>query len=251
MGANRIIRPGDKRPPFPPRHRRNVASTSLQKHEQAKSYVNRRRNKIKRLTTGLSPGREARFVPGCRPVERRLFVSVNPSHARHVWELFRPKANREAVPGGNVFFYGCLCLRRPLLWAFVPLSSSFMGVCASVPSRPGFAPNLLRWTPWSFEMTPRHHGGVLRNPLGAELSDGGNLRSAFRVGSAAKVPRAQGVILCFSAIFFLWEDSCKCRGALTWHSLHLRSLLIERHFSEHRRNSCRWTAVPARGTRCT
>ena len=33
LGANRIIRPGNKSPPFPPRHRRNVASTYLQKHE--------------------------------------------------------------------------------------------------------------------------------------------------------------------------------------------------------------------------
>ena len=46
LGANRIIRPGNKSPPYPPRHRRNVASMSLQKHEQAKSHVNRRRNKI-------------------------------------------------------------------------------------------------------------------------------------------------------------------------------------------------------------
>ena len=35
-----------KSSPFHPRHRRNVASTSLQKHEQAKFYVNRRRNKM-------------------------------------------------------------------------------------------------------------------------------------------------------------------------------------------------------------
>ena len=48
LGANRTIRPGNKSPPFPLRHRRNVASTSLQKHDQAKSYINRRRNK----TTG-------------------------------------------------------------------------------------------------------------------------------------------------------------------------------------------------------
>ena len=40
-----------------------------------------------RLTTGLAAGRGARFVPGCRPVERRLFVSVNPFHARHVREF--------------------------------------------------------------------------------------------------------------------------------------------------------------------
>ena len=35
---------------------------------------------------GLTAGREAVFVPGCRPVDRRLFVSVNPFHARRVRE---------------------------------------------------------------------------------------------------------------------------------------------------------------------
>ena len=35
-----------KKQKSPPRHRKNIASTSLQKHEHAKSYVNRRRNKI-------------------------------------------------------------------------------------------------------------------------------------------------------------------------------------------------------------
>ena len=40
----------------------------------------------KRFVSGLSPGREALFVPGCRPVDRRLFVFVNPFHARHVRE---------------------------------------------------------------------------------------------------------------------------------------------------------------------
>ena len=40
-----------------------------------------------RFITGLSAGQEALFVPGCRPVERRLFVSVNPFHARHVREF--------------------------------------------------------------------------------------------------------------------------------------------------------------------
>ena len=46
LGASRIVCLGNKRPPFPPRHRRKIASTPLQKHEQAKSYVNRRRNQI-------------------------------------------------------------------------------------------------------------------------------------------------------------------------------------------------------------
>ena len=47
-GANKTICPGNEGPAYPPRHRRNIASTSLQKHEQAKSYVNRRRNKTSR-----------------------------------------------------------------------------------------------------------------------------------------------------------------------------------------------------------
>ena len=42
-----------------------------------------------RFISGLSPGREARVVPGCRTVQRHLFVSVNPVHARHVREKHR------------------------------------------------------------------------------------------------------------------------------------------------------------------
>ena len=50
------------------------------KHEQAKSYLNRWRNKTHgsspvhpRFISGLSAGRKALFLPGCRPVERRFF----------------------------------------------------------------------------------------------------------------------------------------------------------------------------------
>ena len=39
-----------------------------------------------RLISGLSPGREALFVPGCWPMYRRLFVFVSPFYARHVRE---------------------------------------------------------------------------------------------------------------------------------------------------------------------
>ena len=74
LGANRSIRPGNKGPSYFPKHRRHVASTSLEKHEQAKSYVNRRRKQ----TSGLSAGREALFVLGCRPVEQRLFRLCKP-----------------------------------------------------------------------------------------------------------------------------------------------------------------------------
>ena len=39
-----------------------------------------------RLTRGLPAGRRRLFVPGRWPVDRRLFVSVNPYHARYVRE---------------------------------------------------------------------------------------------------------------------------------------------------------------------
>ena len=48
--------------------------TTLRKHEQRNSYVNRLGNKAR----GLQAGRGALFVPGCWPVYRRLPVSVNP-----------------------------------------------------------------------------------------------------------------------------------------------------------------------------
>ena len=39
-----------------------------------------------RLIRSLNAGREALFVLGSRPVDRRLVVSVNSFHARHVRE---------------------------------------------------------------------------------------------------------------------------------------------------------------------
>ena len=44
------------------------------------------------LTSGLSPGREALFVPRCWPIYRCLLISLNPFHARHVREPFSYKA---------------------------------------------------------------------------------------------------------------------------------------------------------------
>ena len=52
--ADRTVRPGDKRPSHPLRHRINDAEMTLLKHGQAKSYVNRTREQNPRLTTGLS-----------------------------------------------------------------------------------------------------------------------------------------------------------------------------------------------------
>ena len=42
-----------------------------------------------RLVSGLSPGRRPLFVPGCRPVCRRLVVFVNPHHIKHIREYAR------------------------------------------------------------------------------------------------------------------------------------------------------------------
>ena len=46
LRANRIIRPRNNSPPFSPRNSKQISSTCFRKHEQAKSYSNRRRNKI-------------------------------------------------------------------------------------------------------------------------------------------------------------------------------------------------------------
>ena len=48
------------------------------------------REQNQQLTSGLSPGREALFVRGCRPVDRRLFCFCKPFHARHVQEQRAP-----------------------------------------------------------------------------------------------------------------------------------------------------------------
>ena len=72
-----------------PRRGKNDFLGVFWKNEQWKPYVNRWRKKTAvdpRLITGLTAGRKALFLPGCQPVERRLFVFVNPYHARNVRE---------------------------------------------------------------------------------------------------------------------------------------------------------------------
>ena len=54
----------------------------------------------KRFVSGLTAGREALFVPGCRPVDRRFFASVNPFHARHVWEYKLGNPVHQGRPAG-------------------------------------------------------------------------------------------------------------------------------------------------------
>ena len=57
------------------------------------------REQNQRLTSGLSAGREALFVLGCRPMDRRFFVSVNPfpGHALHEKGLPRQKGDGPLV----------------------------------------------------------------------------------------------------------------------------------------------------------
>ena len=85
---------------LPSSESRTLSWTSLRKHEQSNSYLKPTEGQNPRLTSGWpavylrfirgwSAGRKALFVPGCWPVYRRLFVSVNPFHARNVreWSL--------------------------------------------------------------------------------------------------------------------------------------------------------------------
>ena len=82
----------------------------------------------------------------------------------------------------------------PAKSVFPGATSSSMGVCASVIlSGPGFAPNLRFWTPWSFEMTPRRHGGALRNPGGSSPRLWAQSAPLVEIDlNTALSPRAQG-----------------------------------------------------------
>ena len=78
LDANNTFRLWDKGPPYPPKHRRNVAPTSFQKHEQAKSYVNRMREQSKQLTRGLSAV-YLRFITGTRSALSSWLLTSGPA----------------------------------------------------------------------------------------------------------------------------------------------------------------------------
>ena len=62
------------------------------------------------FVSGVTAGREALFVPGCRPVDRCFFASVNPFHARHVRKFIQNlvgKAGKGGRKDTNLF----ACLR--------------------------------------------------------------------------------------------------------------------------------------------
>ena len=80
----------------PPRRRASLAPPKASKTRRLNIPPEARTSEIlfkpmgeqnPRLTRGLSPGRGALFLPGCWTVDRRLFVSANPFHAKHVREF--------------------------------------------------------------------------------------------------------------------------------------------------------------------
>ena len=82
----------------PPKARTSETSEMLCKpNAGTKSAVD------KRFVSGLSPGRDALFVPRCTLVDRRLFVFVNPFHARHVREyILHEKSLKEQIDIGTL-----------------------------------------------------------------------------------------------------------------------------------------------------
>ena len=75
--ADRTVRPGDKRPWYPPRHRIHFTYTSHQKHEQAKSYKPMEEQNPW-LTTGSQPI-HPRFITETRSALRSRKPSIRPT----------------------------------------------------------------------------------------------------------------------------------------------------------------------------
>ena len=89
LDADRTVSLEKKPPSYPPRHRKycmNVSPEARTNEILCKPNVGTKSAVDERLTSGLTAKREALFVLSCWPVDRRLFVFVNPFHARHVRE---------------------------------------------------------------------------------------------------------------------------------------------------------------------
>ena len=125
------------------------------------------------MTTGLSPGQEALFVPGCRPVERRLFVYVNPFHARYVRE---PADYLRFITGLSVgrealFVLGCRPVGGRLFVSLNPFHARHVREKARV-ARFHAAQPALR----GFRSSERPSASVTRSPpIGMTFSENGGL----------------------------------------------------------------------------
>ena len=74
-----------------------------------------------RFINGLSAEQEALFVPGCRPVERRIFVSVNAFYARHVRECkSTEKQNHRLTRGLSPAYQRFISEMRSALYSRLP-----------------------------------------------------------------------------------------------------------------------------------
>ena len=102
-----------------------------------------------RFILGLSPGPQAIFVPGCKPVYRRLSVYVNPFHARHIRKFFEERFILRGTPLFSEERFPSIFQRTPL----------FLLRRTPAPSRnhTPFSKNplLLRRTPSIFDLRSR------------------------------------------------------------------------------------------------
>ena len=112
--ADRAIRPEDRRSsyPIPPGIEDTSSerlSRSTNKRNLCKSNAGTKSAVDERFIRGLSAAREALFVSGCRPEDRRLFISVNPfsynACSGMIFYLSSPKP-------GHTTCGSCRCVRR-------------------------------------------------------------------------------------------------------------------------------------------
>ena len=83
--ADGSLRSGDNRQLYPPRHRKYMSGTPLPKHEQAKSYLNRRETKSavdQRMTSSwpaVRPANNQRLISGWPAVDQSFVRRTKPA----------------------------------------------------------------------------------------------------------------------------------------------------------------------------
>ena len=121
-----------------------------------------------------------------------------------------------------------LCVRRSITWEFVlPYSRGLF-----------FSSQLLRWTLWSLKMTSRHHEDVLRNPAGRRTLRW-KIKHEYCPNPAGIWRRTEREHRSETLLFFITFErffgKMSCRTTVPGRgSLYLRSLLIERRFSQRK-----------------
>ena len=106
LDANRTVRLGSTRSSYPPRHRRQVAWTNLQKHESAKFNLNRMRKQKQQLKTGTS-AIHPRFVCGTRTAFCIWLLTSGPAPAQF---CLCKKTSCKTCPGTRYIKHGICTL---------------------------------------------------------------------------------------------------------------------------------------------